>query len=133
MKCLNGENGQNYSSCIQLTRLSSRISGFFTANTLLSPLEYYTLKRTIRKVNLLALQKRFSKIILRDNIDKDIAKSFVSFRKSRDLPTSIFDNYHWRSFELPIYSFYNYLKTITIVKDKIKLCDDKSFTTDHSN
>ncbi len=107
------------------------ISGSLATNTLFSLLEYYTPKKTIQKVNLWALQKKFSRIILGTNVDDEIAESFVPFGKSRDLPTSNFDNYQWRGPELATYFFNDYLKTITIVKDKFKLYDDIFFPADY--
>ncbi len=109
-----------------------KISSLLAANTLLSLSKYYTHKKTIRKVNLWALQKRFSRIILSTNVDNDVVESFVPFEKLWDLLTSSLDNYQWRDPELATYSFYNYLKIITIVKDEIKLYDNISFATDHS-
>ncbi len=70
------------------------ISRPLAANILLALPKYYTPEKTIKKVNLWALRRRFSKIIFGRSTDEDVAENFVLFGKSREMPTSKFDDYN---------------------------------------
>lgn len=59
------------------------ISGSLAANTLLYWPEYFIPKKIIRKINLWALCKRFSKIIFGGSVDKNVAEDFIFFGRSR--------------------------------------------------
>ena len=109
------------------------ISGPLAANTLLDLPKYFTQKKIIRKINLWALRKRFSKIIFGGSADKDVAEDFILFGRSRQLPNSKFDDYNWRGAELAAYSFYDYLKTITVIPSKDIKSGDISFAANHPN
>ncbi len=76
------------------------ISGPLVANKLLALPEYYTPGKTIKRVNLLALRRRFSRIIFDGSTDEDVAENFVLFGKLREMLTSKFDDYNWRGPEL---------------------------------
>lgn len=65
-----------------------------------------------------ALDKRFSKNIFDKNVNKNIAKKFIFFRKLKNLPNNKFNDYNWQGLKLASYFFSDYLKTITIIKDK---------------
>ena len=109
------------------------ISGPLAANTLLDLPEYFTPKKIIRKINLWALRKRFSRIIFGGSADKDVAEDFILFERSRQLPSSKFDDSNWRGAELAAYSFYDYLKTITVIPNKDIKSGDIFFATNHPN
>lgn len=56
------------------------------AANVLSPFpKYYSLEKTIKNVNFWDLKKEFSKIILDDNLDKDIVKSLILFGRLKTL------------------------------------------------
>lgn len=107
------------------------ISSPLVANTLLSLSEYYSPEKAIKKVNLWALCRRFSKVIFETIDEKDVVDSFVWFDKSPDIPNSFFDNYQFRGLELEIYSFYDYQKTITLVGFIAKKDGNISFIQTH--
>ncbi len=72
------------------------ISDPLAANTLLGLPEYYTPKKSLKRVNLKNLQSYFPKIIFQDAEDKEAADSFIPFGISTMMPTSIFDDYHYQ-------------------------------------
>lgn len=109
------------------------ISSPLTANTLFDLPEYFTLKKIIKKINLWALYKRFSKIIFGESVDKDVVEDFILFKRSKQLPNSKFDDYNWKSAELVAYFFYDYLKTITVIQSKDIKSGDISFAANHLN
>ena len=109
------------------------ISGPLVANTLLGLSEYYSPERTIKRVNLRALCRRFSKVIFEIVDEEDVAESFVRFGKSPDIPSGFFDDYQFRGPELETYSFYNYQKTITFVPFTVKINGDIFFAQTHPN
>lgn len=112
---------------------NQEISGLFATNILFCLPEYYILDMSIKKVNLQALRKRFSRIIFGGSADEDVAKNFILFGMLRNLQTSKFDDYNQKGPELALYFFYDYFKTIIAVKDKGKNNGDISFAINHSN
>lgn len=109
------------------------ISGPLAANTLLDLPEYYTPKINIKRVNLWALCRRFIHIIFQTTEDEDSAENLVPFGRSRSLLSSGYDDYNYRGSELAPYSYYNYLKTITLVKYSAKEEGDILFDSGHPN
>ena len=63
----------------------------------------------------MSLANGFSRIILSSNIEKDDMEMIIPFRNSRDVPTSVLDNYNWQGPELATYSFYEYIKVSQLV------------------
>ncbi len=109
------------------------ISGPLATNTLLSLPEYYTPKKSLKRANLKNLQLYFPKIIFYNAEDKEAADNLIPFGSSMIMPTSIFDNYHYRGEELKSYSFYNYIKTIFCVKYSTRQRGDILFDRRHPN
>lgn len=111
------------------------ISGPLVKNTLLELPEYYTPDRIIRRVNLRALRCRFKKIIFDVTDEENIVNDFVRFRRSRDVPSSSFEDSYFRGPELAHYSFFDYQKTISVVKyiSSATIEGDIHFAKDHPN
>lgn len=111
------------------------ISGPLIANTLLEIPKYYTPNRIIRRVNLRALCRRFEKIIFDVSDEENIVDDFVRFRRSRDVPSNSFEDYYFRGPELAHYFFFDYQKTISVVKyiSSPTIEGDIHFAKDHSN
>lgn len=88
---------------------------------------------SIKKVNLWSFYKRFSKIIFGASANENVIENFIFFGRSKDLPTSKFDDYNWKGSELALYFFFDYLKTIIVIKNKDEKDGDIFFVTNHSN
>lgn len=109
------------------------ISGPLVENILLYLLEFYTFERTIKRVNLQAFCLRFPKVIFNKVIKTDLADNFICFGRSKKISTSFFDNYYFKRLELKLYFFYDYQKTIIVVKFIFKIEGDIVFNYNHPN
>lgn len=66
-------------------------------------------------------------MVFEEGIEIDLADDFIYFKKSKEIPTSSFDNYHYRGPKLALYSFYDYQKIITVVISTLVLEEDIVF------
>lgn len=58
-----------------------KINGPLATNTLLGLPEYYTPKKTLKRVNMRALRSYFPKIIFQNAENKEVAESFIPIMK----------------------------------------------------
>lgn len=103
------------------------------ANILPNFPEFYTPYKTIRKVNLQSLCCRFVEVVFEEGIKVDLAYDFICFKRSKKLPTSSIDDYHYKEPELALYFFYDYQKTITVIISPLILEKDIIFAYGHPN
>lgn len=94
---------------------------------LLDLFKYYSLQRTIKRVNLQAFCRRFSKVIFEIVNKEDVINSFVWFGKSPNIPNSFFNDYQFKGTKLETYLFYDYQKTITLIVFTTKIDGNISF------
>lgn len=100
---------------------NQEISSLLTVNTLFKLLKYYILDKSIEKVNLWALYKNFPKITFSKNANEDVAKNFILFGRLKDLLSSKFNNYNWKSLKLTLYLFF--IRLLTANVDGKTICD----------
>lgn len=72
------------------------INELLAANIFLGFPKFYTLEKSLKRVNLKNLWSYFPKIIFQDAKDKQAADNLISFSTSMMMATSIFDNHHYR-------------------------------------
>lgn len=70
-----------------------KIRKSLVANTFLGLSVYYTSEKTLKRVNIGALESYFLKIIFQNSKDEEVAESFTSFGIWIMMLTYIFDNY----------------------------------------
>ncbi len=109
------------------------ISGPLATNIVLGLPKYYTPEKSLKRVNLKYFWSYFPKIIFYDAENKEAADSLISFGTSTMMPTPISDDYHYRGEELELYSFYDYIKTISCVKYSARQRGDILFDRRHPN
>lgn len=96
--------------------------------------EYYIIDKNIKKSNLWAFWQKFLKIIFDKYANEDVTKLLILLERLKaELPSNKFDDYNWKSFILTLYFFYNYPKTIIIIKNKDKKDNNIFFIINYSN
>ncbi|MCJ1265221.1 hypothetical protein MMC22_005096 [Lobaria immixta] len=108
----------------------SEISGTLAASILLGLPECYS-GEPIQTINMFAICREIVTPLFADDDDTNIAEDLIRLQRSKALPSTLFDGYHWRGPELAQFLPYDYVKPITIVKYSEKANADISSSASH--